>query len=129
MLRPADPLEFGFAFRTPKPQDSKFGLYVIESMAAGTPVVLPDTASFPELIRETGGGVVCGPNTPAALVEALEPLLLNPRRLRELGEAGRASVRGRFNDDAMAREVSLAIAELTHRSPSSVSSRTSTRPD
>jgi glycosyltransferase involved in cell wall biosynthesis len=35
-----------------------FGLYVIEAMAAGVPVVLPDHGSFPEIIRETKAGVL-----------------------------------------------------------------------
>ncbi|NIP97605.1 MAG: glycosyltransferase family 4 protein, partial [Akkermansiaceae bacterium] len=30
-----------------------FGLYVVEAMASGVPVVQPDTAAFPEVISAT----------------------------------------------------------------------------
>jgi len=82
-----------------------FGLYVIESLAAGTPLVQPSVAGFPELLETTGGGVLCGPNNSTALAETLEPLLRNPARLRELGAAGRRAVFERFTDDVMARQV------------------------
>ena len=35
-----------------------FGLYVIEAMAAGVPVVLPDHGPS-EIIEETKGGLLC----------------------------------------------------------------------
>jgi glycosyltransferase involved in cell wall biosynthesis len=88
-----------------------FGLYILESLAAGTPLVQPNTVSFPELLAATGGGVLCGDNDAASLARALEPLLLNPARLRELGDAGRRAVFSRFTDEVMARE----IASTTQR--------------
>ena len=89
----------------PAKMSESFGLYVIESLAAGTPLVQPGVITYPELLAATGGGVICGPNTPTALAGTLEPLLLNPVRLRELGEAGRAAVFARYTDEVMAREI------------------------
>src|SRR5262249_43884785 len=43
-------------FSVPARYGEAFGLYLIEAMAAGVPVVQPRTASFPELIDATGGG-------------------------------------------------------------------------
>ena len=43
-------------FCVPARLPEAFGLYVIESMAAGVPVVLPNHGSFPELINETREG-------------------------------------------------------------------------
>lgn len=88
-----------------------FGLYILESLAAGTPLVQPDAITYPELLAATGGGVLCGDNDAASLARALEPLLLNPARLRELGDAGRRAVFSRFTDEVMARE----IASTTQR--------------
>ena len=56
-----------------------FGLYVIEAMAAGVPVVQPRVAAFPELIEATGGGVLCAADDAQSLAEAIEELLLDPR--------------------------------------------------
>ena len=94
----------------PARQSEAFGLYVIESLAAGTPLVQPDFATFPELLADTGGGVLCGPNNASALAAALEPLLRDRDRLRALGEAGRRAVRERYTDGTMARQVA-AVAE------------------
>jgi len=89
-----------------------FGLYQIESMAAGTPLVQPDSITYPEILGDTGGGVLSGTNTPEALADALRPLLENPARLRQLGDSGRASVFSRYTDDAMARGTVEAVDSL-----------------
>ncbi len=93
-----------------------FGLYLIEAMAAGTPLVQPDRVGFAEILDETGGGVICGPNTVSALVGELEPLLLNPVQLHELGAAGREAVFARYTDATMATGVIRAARELMGRS-------------
>jgi glycosyltransferase involved in cell wall biosynthesis len=82
-----------------------FGLYVIEAMAAGVPVVQPSHAAFPELIEATGGGILYDHTAPEALADTLETLLLDAGRMRRLGEKGQHSVRNHFTMDRMAREV------------------------
>ncbi len=96
----------------PARQSEAFGLYVIESMAAGTPLVQPSVATFPELLEETGGGVLYAPNTAGALADALEPLLGDLPRLRMLGELGRRAVRDRFTDATMASGTVEGIQSL-----------------
>ena len=100
-------------FCTPALYGEAFGLYVIEALAAGVPVVQPRHAAFPELIEATGGGVIAEPKA-RALADAVEALLLNPERARALGEAGRQAVREKFNMDRMAREV-LAAFEFVNQ--------------
>ena len=91
-------------FSVPAMYGEAFGLYVIEALAAGVPVVQPRTAAFPEIIATTGGGLLCEPNDPKSLADALEQLLLNPDRARALGEAGRNAVAEKFTAGVMARE-------------------------
>ena len=74
------------------------------------PVVQPRCDAFPELIEATGGGVLCPPRDPSALADALAELLLDDKRRRELGEAGRAAVRERFTARRMAEEVADVCA-------------------
>ncbi|MFN0125896.1 MAG: glycosyltransferase family 4 protein [Verrucomicrobiales bacterium] len=81
-----------------------FGLFVIEALACGVPVVEPEHAAFPELVHATGGGVLCAPDDPASLAAALEQLLLTPGLTRQLGERGRAAVEKDFTAARMARE-------------------------
>ncbi len=82
-----------------------FGLYVIEAMAAGVPVVQPNHAAFPELIEATGGGILYDPTQSEGLVNALETLFLDTERIHHLGEKGRNSVMNHFATDRMARDV------------------------
>ena len=79
------------------------------------PVVQPRHAAFPELVEATGGGVIAEANA-GALAGAIETLLLDPARLRALGEAGQGSVRERFTMDQMAAGVEAACKELLARS-------------
>jgi glycosyltransferase involved in cell wall biosynthesis len=89
----------------PATYGESFGLYVIEAMAAGVPVVQPRHAAFPEIIEATGGGILCEPDDPKALADGIEQLLDNPERARELGRAGRRAVEEKFTVQAMARDV------------------------
>src|SRR5881394_3683711 len=89
-------------FCVPALYGEAFGLYVIEALASGLPVVQPRAASFPELIEATGGGVLYEPGDVEALADAVESLLLNPESLRALGEAGRRSVLQDFSAGRMA---------------------------
>lgn len=94
----------------PSRMSESFGLYLIESLAAGTPLVQPSVAGFPEILKATGGGVLSGPNTAEALAATLEPLLLDPARLHALGRAGRTVVFADYSDEAMARRTVAALA-------------------
>lgn len=91
-LQSLDVLSVPTTYREPK------GLFVLEALANGIPVVLPRHGAFPELIEATGGGVLVEPNAPGALAEALKALLLDPERRRELGRRGREAVHRRFGD-------------------------------
>jgi glycosyltransferase involved in cell wall biosynthesis len=90
-------------FSVPARYGEAFGLYLIEAMAAGVPVVQPRHGGFPEIIAVTGGGVLCEPNDAKSLADALEKLLTNPEQARAMGEAGRQAVSENFTAEAMAR--------------------------
>ena len=93
-----------------------FGLYVLEALACGVPVVQPNTAAFPELIEETGGGVLFRPHDVDSLSEALEGLLTDTERARELGRQGRRVVEERFTAVRMAEQVASVCAEVCESS-------------
>src|SRR5208282_747636 len=71
-------------FSVPATYGETFGLFVIEALAAGVPVVQPDHGAFGELVTATDGGVLCKPDDPEALAGALESLLRAPERARAL---------------------------------------------
>ncbi|MBX3437387.1 MAG: glycosyltransferase family 4 protein, partial [Planctomycetaceae bacterium] len=79
------------------------GLYILEALANGVPVVQPAHGAFPELIDATGGGLLVEPKSPPALADALERLLDDGHMRRQLGAAGHAGVRNHFTLDHMVR--------------------------
>jgi len=95
-LRSLHALSVPAIFREPK------GLYILEALASGVPVVQPHHGAFPELIRETGGGVLVAPDSADALAAGLRRLRDDPALRAQLGGAGRAAVRRSRSDDAMA---------------------------
>jgi len=81
------------------------GLYLLEALAMGVPVVEPATGCFPEILALTGGGVLYEPNTAQKLAAALTPLLLDPQAAQHLGAEGRMGVARSF-------EISRTAAQM-----------------
>lgn len=79
------------------------GLFVLEALANGVPVVQPNHGSFPELLEATGGGILVEPDSPEALADGLAELLHDPGICKQLGRRGRASVLQNFDDVTMAK--------------------------
>ena len=95
-LQGIDVLSVPTTYREPK------GLYVLEALANGVPVVQPRHGSFPELVERTGGGLLVNPDDPADLAHSLRRLLENPAHREELGRKGKDAVHQDFNAAAMA---------------------------
>lgn len=92
-----DVLSVPTTYREPK------GLYVLEALAAGVPVVQPAHGAFPELLAAIGGGRLIAPENPAELAEALVELLRNRDERVTLSRQGRAAVHSIRTADAMAQ--------------------------
>jgi teichuronic acid biosynthesis glycosyltransferase TuaC len=77
--------------------DEAFGVAYIEAMAAGVPAIGCRGEPGPEDIAAAGGGIVLvAPRDVEALAEAVDALLRDPDRARELGERGRETVAREF---------------------------------
>lgn len=88
-------------------------LIALESWAAGTPVVAPRQGAFPELMEDTGAGVLFEPDDPADLARAVRELAAEPDRLTEMGQRGYEALRQRYHDGLTAqRTVNLYRAML-----------------
>jgi glycosyltransferase involved in cell wall biosynthesis len=93
------------------------GIYLLEAMACGVPVVQPNHGAFPEVIGRTGGGLLAASESGADVANALYDLWSDPARAVELGRQGAAGVRAHYTVDHMAREVLAAYeAAVLNRS-------------
>ena len=97
----------------PVPYGEAFGLYVVEAMASGVPVVAPDDASFPEIVEGNGAGVICEKDNPQALADAIGQLLLDRERLAKCAAAGRQAAVQTFNIERMAESFVARLAKLS----------------
>lgn len=105
-------------FSVPAHYGEAFGLYLLEAMAAGVPVVQPRTGAFPELLADTGGGMLCAADDVESLASVLEQVLTEPGLSARLGRAGRAAVEQRYHSDAAARRLVDLFAGLQPASAS-----------
>ena len=84
------------------------GLFILEALANGVPVVQPRHGTFPELIAATGGGILVDTESPDAIAEGICQLMRDRDHREQLGQQGKAAVHRGFNDDMMA-EATLAV--------------------
>ena len=74
-----------------------FGIYLLEAMASGVPVIQPALGAFPEIINLSGGGVVYQPNEPAFLTQALADILSDPDLIAQLSQSAIQGVETSFD--------------------------------
>ena len=87
------------------------GLYMLEAMACGVPVIQPRHGAFPEILRKTGGGLLVEPNDRHSLAEAILGLWRNRTRAAELGRKGYEGVRAHYSVEQEAQRTE----EVFHR--------------
>jgi glycosyltransferase involved in cell wall biosynthesis len=81
----------------PAPYDEPKGVFVLEALASGVPVVQPRRGAFTEMVEKTGGGLLVKPDDPAALAEGLYALWSDRNLAHSLGERGFAGVREHYS--------------------------------
>jgi glycosyltransferase involved in cell wall biosynthesis len=89
-------------FSVPEPYDDPKGLFLLEAMAAGIPVVQPRRGAFTEIVEKTGGGILVEPDKPEALAEGILELWRDPDRRAALALQGYQNVRRHYSATKMA---------------------------
>jgi N-acetylglucosaminyl-diphospho-decaprenol L-rhamnosyltransferase len=90
-------------------EEEPFGLVVLEALATGRPVVVPDSAGPAEIV-DGSSGLLYTPGDARAAAEAVLELLASPERAARMGAHGRARAREHFDRAASHRKY-VAIVE------------------
>ena len=85
---------------------------VLESMAAGLPVVATDSGGTKEAIVDGETGLLVSPGDVTALTRAIDGLLADPELSARFGAAGRRRIAERFSLDRMAHDMQALYARL-----------------
>ena len=87
-----------------------FGIVLLEAMARGVAVVAVDRGGPREIVQDGVTGMLASSGEPAALADAIEPLLASSELRARLAAAGQERFRAEFTEEAMCRR----FAEQMH---------------
>ena len=99
----------------PERQAVSCGLYVLEAMAAGVPVVQPRSGVFVEVIEGSGGGVLVDEYDAAAFAKAIESVLGDTEMLKQMGQRGIEAVRKKFDIMKSAEKMISVCEDVTQK--------------
>jgi glycosyltransferase involved in cell wall biosynthesis len=97
----------------PATYDEPKGMFLLEAMACGVPVVHPRRGSFPEMLERTGGGILVEPDDPESLAEGILRVATDDDLARRLGLNGYEGVREHYNAGRMADRATEVYQRLT----------------
>nr|WP_246386209.1 glycosyltransferase [Armatimonas rosea] len=89
----------------------QFGRVLIEALACEVAVVGSDSGEIPNVVRNTGGGLVCKEGSVESLTECLSALVNDPARRLAFAKVGCAVVHSQYTFGAVARQLQGIFAE------------------
>ncbi len=96
----------------PIPAGEALGMFMLEAMACGVPVVQPDAGAFREVVNMTGGGIIYTPNNSQTLAQTISSLLQNPEQMQKLSSDGQSAVSKTFGMDTYVEKTLAVYASL-----------------
>ena len=96
------------------------GMYLLEAMACGVPVVAPKHGALQEMVERTGGGLLAEPGNIASFADAMMAIRQHPGQAREMGWRGAAGVRDHYTVRRMAERVFATYADIVGASTGDV---------
>ncbi len=85
----------------------RFGIALIEAMAASTPVIASDYGALPEIVGDSG--MVVRRNDPDGLAQAIVRLLTDTALAKQFGENGRRRFEQKYNWDSVWAQMKTEI--------------------
>ena len=98
----------------PATYDEPKGMFLLEAMASGVPVVQPRRGAFVEVVNKTGGGVLVDQDDPEALAKGLHSLWMDPASRERLARAAYDGVRKHYTIAQSADRLVAVYESLTN---------------
>jgi glycosyltransferase involved in cell wall biosynthesis len=99
----------------PATYDEPKGIFLLEAMGCGIPVVQPRRGGFTEIVERTGGGLLVAPDDVDSLAEGILKLAKDRPLAERLGVQGFENVREYYSVQRMAdRAVEVYTSTLSH---------------
>jgi glycosyltransferase involved in cell wall biosynthesis len=89
----------------PATYDEPKGMFLLEAMASGVPVVQPRRGAFTEVVEKTGGGLLVEPDSVDALAEGLHRMWSDRALAADLGRRAWDGVRAHYTVAASAQRL------------------------
>lgn len=96
----------------PATYDEPKGLFLLEAMASGVPVVQPRRGAFPEMIETTRGGILVEPDSAESLAQGIYSLFEDRRLAQALSRNGLEGVRRHYTAELMADRLVQVCSNL-----------------
>jgi len=90
-----------------------FGNVVLEAQASGLPVIVTDSGGPQENVLPGESGLVVPGNDEESFLQAINHLLAEPRRLKEMGQAARLGMQSRSFDHAFNAAWQMYVKEAS----------------
>jgi len=81
------------------------GLYLLEAMSQGIPVIQPAHGSYPELIESTGGGLLFEPGNFEDYARALSQLVESPKERIKMGSEAQSAIAKKHSSNHAAQRL------------------------
>jgi len=86
----------------PATYDEPKGMFLLEAMACGVPLVQPERGAFSEILAKTSSGLLVPPDDPESLAAGIAKIYDDPGLREKLGQSGFEKVREHYNVTRMA---------------------------
>lgn len=107
----------------PATYDEPKGIFLLEAIACGIPVIQPKRGAFPEIIEKTGGGLLVQPDDLDSLAAGILRLYKDPALAERLGQSGFEKVRELYSVARMADRAFEVYESIARRTDGQVTPR------
>ncbi len=90
------------------------GRALVEAMAAGRPIVAADAGGISDLVKDGKNGLLVRPGDPEEMALALEQMLSNRKRMKQMGLNGK-QMSGKFSGKRMTEKINSLYLSLCQR--------------